>query len=808
MQRIAIIFLVVFSFVLLQKKSFGRQPVLEDILIADFQQNSLGVSGGQLYVHMDKSMYVNNENIWFKASLLKAADSVNSYHTLFVVLTNKISNKVVASEAFVMGNGLAAGYLFLPDSLGAGPYNFIAYTNKLPDSPYPAIFQQEIMLVNPRTAEAYQISFHANNTIIADDSISFLCKIINQQAAAVKDVQLQYKVWANDSLVSTGTGVVNQYGELPIRFNYTTTYSGLEWEAMLIDKKDTFFLRQPLTLLDEYAQFKFYPESGHWIDGIFSVTAFEINSLSGKPLSLVGQVLEDGIAITSFRTNAAGQGILSISPKAGKEYTIKLQESKVIIREAAFPIVKASGYQLVVAKAVTADTLTVVVHKKNAANGMQLALHNYEELFALIPLNQALDKITVKIPVIDLPAGLATLTLFDVAQNPVAERTVFLKDNQRPVVEIKMDSSRYHQRSKVKVKMIVKDAQGNPLQGFFSMAAISYKRIDTTSFQDIVPYYYLNNYIQHKIIPRSSLYSLGAVQDIEMFLLTKCWTKYHPTRPIPFLPQMPSAKALEVTGWVEKRGKKLKKPVELFLFSSGESFFSLTTDSVGRFSIPAEWLAVEGGQYVNVMLSGAAREEYDIIFDTERKQVEQAIAQHRFSKTLQVRAALPVEEFPLQENIKTLSTVVVKTKTENTTWGGEYKSINCNDFVCMYNILNCPNHPNSGTRPIHGQTYSYRGKMVVYKSCQPEKEKQFFSKIKGRSFTKEFYKADYDVYNPTLPEILSTIYWEPHFVTNEAGEAEISFFTNDLKGVFVCMIQGLTDNGVISNKKLFTVIGE
>jgi uncharacterized protein YfaS (alpha-2-macroglobulin family) len=65
--------------------------------------------------------------------------------------------------------------------------------------------------------------------------------------------------------------------------------------------------------------------------------------------------------------------------------------------------------------------------------------------------------------------------------------------------------------------------------------------------------------------------------------------------------------------------------------------------------------------------------------------------------------------------------------------------------------------------------------------------------------------ADYEKFNPTQPETMSTVYWNYTVVTDKKGEAIITFSTNDLNGRFTCVLQGYTTQGAVSGKTTFTV---
>lgn len=66
--------------------------------------------------------------------------------------------------------------------------------------------------------------------------------------------------------------------------------------------------------------------------------------------------------------------------------------------------------------------------------------------------------------------GIAHLTLFDDAGNPLAERLVFIRQKQELRVQIQPDKPRYRPREAVNLALTVTDAGGRPVAGNFSLA--------------------------------------------------------------------------------------------------------------------------------------------------------------------------------------------------------------------------------------------------------------------------------------------------------------------------------------------------
>lgn len=147
------------------------------------------------------------------------------------------------------------------------------------------------------------------------------------------------------------------------------------------------------------------------------------------------------------------------------------------------------------------------------------------------------------------------------------------------------------------------------------------------------------------------------------------------------------------------------------------------------------------------------------------------------------------------------------------------------DYVGKCNWLNCADC-GSGKKPIEGvrypkfkdgrlpRHYSFDQRDVVQEPYQYPKftEEELIKKfnlfrVNGFQTAKEFYNPDYQVEPASLPDARTTLYWNPKLITDENGEAIVSFYTSDLSGTFLAYLQGITANGLMGkNEVKFNVI--
>ena len=71
-------------------------------------------------------------------------------------------------------------------------------------------------------------------------------------------------------------------------------------------------------------------------------------------------------------------------------------------------------------------------------------------------------------------------------------------------------------------------------------------------------------------------------------------------------------------------------------------------------------------------------------------------------------------------------------------------------------------------------------------------------KYEGLQLQREFYSPIYetqDEIESRLPDFRNVLYWSPDVNTNESGKKQISFYTSDVKGKYIVVVQGITNDG-------------
>lgn len=191
------------------------------------------------------------------------------------------------------------------------------------------------------------------------------------------------------------------------------------------------------------------------------------------------------------------------------------------------------------------------------------------------------------------------------------------------------------------------------------------------------------------------------------------------------------------------------------------------------------------------------------------------VQQHSFEHPVTAKTAFAEEQLKDDiPGIKRLKEIVVTAKTKTEIYGtgpGGNGANECGDYVCIYKILNCPNHFNDAlnTPPKNGDmvyTTTSRTTKIVYRTCVTPVNRKAI-KIPGIYITKDFFGVEQEQKDMAEPEYRSTIFWRPGLLLKPGVTTELTFLTGDITGPFKIIVQGIANDGSVFYKEAkFTVV--
>jgi hypothetical protein len=800
-------------------------------ILEKFTFRETNTPSSTLFLHCDKTLYTNNETIWFAAYLqANRGAPIEKHHTLSVALLNNESKKINLSELYAMEAGLASGSIVLPDTIVPGNYQLLAYTNIVDKKGMPF----EVFSIPLTIKSTVETKFNASIKLLDTAQIFKGPRRLSIRATGIP-IQRNGKYPPAMINYYTAGGLVktlqtNGDGEALFDIDANTlNLSNNNIYASVSYEKETKHLSLSLPVAEpKKVHLKFYPEGGNLAIGITSTIGFEATSAYGQPLSLMAMLLKDGKPIDTVETSSSGMGSFKLSPSAGSSYSLKIFKSNLTARDTVYTLPTTVSNLPVISlnNAAVSDTLSFLLKSAVPAK-FGILIHNTHELLASFNVDANARGRNVKIALKDVPKGIASITVLDSLGNPLAERLFFARYTDGELLTAETDKPVYKPREKVTVKLRLKETEAGKEEGaLVSVAAVQGNRIETAKFRDMESYTYLEHELGNLPLDPNGMPYRNR-KYLEDLLLVKGWRRFV------FDEKQWSAKvdtvgmysSLEFSGHVTKDGKPLFRSVNISLLRD-TVFNLLTTDTKGNFIIKPENMQLPSGKKLFASVDKPNKDAYGITikdpYDNLEKNIDKAIGIPLDSSNLIEKSLIDLSLKQI-ETIQKLKTVEIKGNKDSLLSGirglDNRQSNDCGDYVCSGGVLNCPlpGH-NANTRvPIKGRMYNYITAPPVgggpltsmsrtyYTGCIYEitNTKSKLTFLKGRFISKEFYNNNYKI-NPEL-DYQSTVFWSPFLQLSSSKETEVTFYTSDLKAPYRIIVQGLSEKQVVTGATTFKV---
>ncbi|MGI4751883.1 MAG: hypothetical protein ACRYFB_14720 [Janthinobacterium lividum] len=760
-----------------------------------------------LFAHFDKTIYTNNENVWFTAYLLNTTQ-LNQHSVLAVSLVNDIDHSIISQQKFVMADGIGFGNVFLPDSVAPGNYTFMLSTNRLNNKQPEAVFTQPITVKNTNTTD-----FTATLTI-ADSSNYDKAKpqkvtlsVIGSNYLPVANAAINYQITGKNGITLSGKSKTDKAGT----YIFVLPPNENQVNVQVQNNKTSKYIHLILPERQKQIWVNFYPEGGGLVNGLISVVGWEVKTSANLPLMVTGVLLKNDIPVDTITTDSYGIGKFALMPQAGSKYSVKLLNRP----DTAYhlPIARTTGLVMMTGKSITNDTLKVRLQSSYDTN-VFLNVHNYHELFftKMIPL-KAVQPRTVTVVLTGLPKGLAEITLTDSLGHPYAERLFFAHYDQRDLLGLQTEKQQYHTREKVNLKLKLQATDTTKIKGFVSVACVQDNRLEIKKLSDIESYVYL----QHDLgdLPLKENYMGKSSIDkiyLENMLLVKGWRNYT-------WPDLLTAKGRDTviitsspafTGHVTYGNKPIKKQTFVVVLSDSTSHI-ITTSANGDFKVADDYLVAEQDKKVNFLIQNTGIYTLSLTdpFTSIHKTLAQQFRNQNFESATSYSQNTETMNMKGFERAIQLKGVTIRAIKDNAVYkSSDYGSNSnaCGDYVCRFGVLNCPNHRHEADNrpPIQGGMYAINGRLEVYSGCSVPEKKVNYS-MDGIYRAKQFYGSDYSMVNDPTPDYVSTIYWKHLVLLDSSKEAELSFYTSDITGKFRIIVQGITSDDVVYSEIFLNV---
>jgi hypothetical protein len=144
--------IVLFCFLLFSNSfyGFGQGDAMVKSIKERFDLYSKNALQEKIYLHLDRSLYLIGETVWFKAYYLDGSRHrpLDMSKVAYMEVLDRENNAVVQTK-FSLQKGKGNGSVIIPASIASGNYKVRCYTNWMKNFSADAYFETNISVVNP-----------------------------------------------------------------------------------------------------------------------------------------------------------------------------------------------------------------------------------------------------------------------------------------------------------------------------------------------------------------------------------------------------------------------------------------------------------------------------------------------------------------------------------------------------------------------------------------------------------------------------------------------------------------------------------
>ena len=745
----------------------AQQPI--DSIAAQYKNQFAARPSELIYLQPSKGIYELGEDLWFKAYQLDAQTFglSDKSKTLFLQMINP-KDSVVWQEKYLIEKGIVSGHIYIDAKLAEGDYFLEAYTKH---------------------------SFFKNDTTSITSS---------RKIKIVKNI--------------SRSAVIGNPKDSTIRF------------AM-------------------------FPEGGNLVSGIPSKLAFKATDGKGNPRSVEGTLYQDDKPLSKIQSMHDGMGIIYFTPSHGKKYRIDLTAGTTY----SLPQIYTEGMALRLFKQ-DKKFLKFIISKTEALPNQSIYLMGQMRgMVCCIAKGTLKDNLEISIPLENFSyQGIAEFTLFNASMQPIAERLVYIHPDKKLHITAEPTKKRFMIREKASIKIKVTDDAGSPVRTNLGVSVYDQSYNNLADPVNMLSYCYLSSQIRGKIHNPNYYFdekNKDRAEAMELLLLTQGWRRYvwnsanSDYKGKSFL-------ADEIHGLQTIKSKKKahqnQTTNQLIQVSGPEGNSQFTwVDSTGLFTVDHDMMkALRGGYvYLKPMLSEEFKPELSFkelfpLIDTIRSRKSNT---YPFIDLQGYKKEITFIQPIISQDSTTLLDEIVVTKKGRKPFRdkflGSLNSLaqkNLGPWVCSHGWLEnykegythhhdpryCPHPHDAGekTAPIIGKRYHIM--KAEYYSCNAsggwcfkpldlqwvtyqgaiytEEELLRMNNLwrtKGYYAAREFYQPDEVDMQLSIPDARNTLLWQPSVITDEKGEATVSFYCSDINTGFIGLVEGVDGAGLLGTTK-------
>ncbi len=274
-------------------------------------------------------------------------------------------------------------------------------------------------------------------------------------------------------------------------------------------------------------QITFFPEGGNIIGGIVNKVAFKMNDQYGRPVKGKGVIQNHaGKTIDSLRVLHDGMGYFFLKPDVGEAFSAKWISVGDKEQTTALPLIMNGGVGLQVG--IIDDKRSFQISSPDYGDSKMIHVLGtmYQQNVFIFSKKLTDGNMQGIIPVVDLPSGVLTITIFDEDWKPLAERITYVNNEEytfKP--EITVEHWGLNKRAKNELLITVPDSLVSNLSISITDGGIA---IDTS--ENIISHLKMTSELKGMINNPSFYFKNNAdstAKKLDLVMLTNGWRKFN-----------------------------------------------------------------------------------------------------------------------------------------------------------------------------------------------------------------------------------------------------------------------------------------
>ncbi len=433
--------------------------------------------------------------------------------------------------------------------------------------------------------------------INSDDKVMAMNLLLAENGYSIGDIKLQSSLPDGNYILRAYTSWMRNFGEE----HYFTRHiyiENSEYENVIprMDVLRNRLFNRRINRMKTNYEIAFFPEGGNLIAGVPNRVAFKVYDELGRGHNAEGEIVDrSGDVVAKFGTESAGIGVFYIEPEFAESYNARVSVNGERKSDYKFVQVREEGYALRIDKegGQVKIGLTATVSKGNPLYTEKVILVGHTRgtpHFAETYLLKE-NRMEANVDKEHFPSGIAHFTVFTEENIPVAERLIFIDRGDElsfsPGIGYVSEEDGYFD-----FHLKVSDHKGNPVNGTFSLSAVTGHPKEGAHKTDILSYILLGSDLQGMVEnPGAYLQSdKEAGVSADHLLLTYGWTRFNWDDVLAGeLPEMRYSPrhGLTVAGRLidPAKGQALNNyPVKLMIRSGHDDLYETRTTSNGIFT--------------------------------------------------------------------------------------------------------------------------------------------------------------------------------------------------------------------------------